>query len=191
MNQAVQYAELTQALGRLGYTQDAAEYHGALCGALCVQSAAEIDVGNLLEPTVDKPVTDAEAQDALERLRDESLQALEDMESSFSLLLPDDDADLASRTRALAVWCEGFLFGLSISGVLDLKKAPAEVREVVSDMVQFSHAATAQGDDAEVEENAYTEIVEYVRVGAQLIFMELHPRNDSVADGDEPSQTLH
>jgi uncharacterized protein YgfB (UPF0149 family) len=187
MNQAVHYAELADALSRLGYSQDAAEYHGALCGALCVRAAREINLNDLLDAT--EPATDdAGARQALERLRDESMQSLEDVESRFELLLPDDEVDLDSRAGALASWCEGFLFGLSTAAGFDLKQTSPEVREIVADLVQFSHAASADGEDAEIEENAYAEIVEYVRVGAQLIFVELHPRA-SIQGGK--SETLH
>src|SRR5882724_8832676 len=92
MNQAVHYAELADALSRLGYSQDAAEYHGALCGALCVRAVGEIDLNDLLDAD-GAGADDAGSRRALERLRDESMQSLEDVESRFELLLPDDEID--------------------------------------------------------------------------------------------------
>ena len=49
MTESVRYDQLAEALSRLGYAQDAAEYHGALCGALCVKDPEEIDPLQLLE----------------------------------------------------------------------------------------------------------------------------------------------
>lgn len=192
MTPAVRYDELADALARLGYSQDAAEYHGALCGALCVQIADAIDLAAVLAADdAQAPFGDAPAHQCLQRLRDESAQALESSESTFAPLLPDDDAPLAERARTLAEWCQGFLYGLASRGDLDLSAVAPEVREMVSDLVQFSHATSADNEDQEIEENAYAELVEYIRVGAQLIFMELHPRSASPQGGGRPPQVLH
>jgi len=166
------------ALARLGFSQEAAEYHGALCGSLCVQSADEIDLNHVVA-TEDghTPFGDAPAHQALERLRDEAMQSLESTEATFAPLLPSDDLPLSDRTRALAEWCEGFLYGLASRGTLDLNATSPEVKEMVNDLVQFSRATTSHDDeDEEIEENAYAELVEYIRVGAQLIYLELHER---------------
>jgi uncharacterized protein YgfB (UPF0149 family) len=184
----MQYTELADALASLGISQEAAEYHGALCGALCVQSAEEIDL-NRVVPAEDghAPFGDAPAHQALERLRDEAMESLESTEATFAPLLPSDDLPLPERTRALAEWCEGFLYGLASRGTLDLNATSPEVKEMVNDLVQFSRATSSDDEDQEIEENAYAELVEYIRVGAQLIFMELHPRE---IKGGDP-QVLH
>src|SRR3546814_8517783 len=94
----------------------------------------------------------------------------------FDLLLPDDDVALVPRVRALGAWCDGFLFGLASRPGLDLKKLTEEAQEIIRDFTEFTQAAVGDDDDQNVEETAYTELVEYVRVGAQLLYMELHPR---------------
>src|SRR3546814_4457938 len=43
MQKAIDYDELNDALARIGHVDDAAEYHGALCGALCVAKPEQID----------------------------------------------------------------------------------------------------------------------------------------------------
>ncbi len=58
---------------------------------------------------------------------------------------------------------------------LDLKKLSDEAREIIQDLTEFTQAAVGD-EDPDIEEGAYTELVEYVRVGAQLLYMELHPR---------------
>ena len=185
MSTALAYADLAAALQRIGYGDDAAAYHGALCGALCRQEPEELDPAALLDETSE---ADAAAREELCALRDRVVGALGDMHAGFELLLPDDEAALAERARALGAWCEGFLYGLAGRIKLDLHSCTEEVREIVKDFTEFTRASLDSGGDPEVEEGAYTELVEYIRVGAQLVYMELHPRPD--VDG-EPSPTLH
>ena len=61
------------------------------------------------------------------------------------------------------------------------------LREIVKDFTEFTRSSLDSGDDDEGEENAYAELIEYIRVGAQLVFMELHPRHG--APGASP--TIH
>lgn len=175
-----------QALGallqRAGFDQDASEYHGALCGALCVRGSSEVDPMSLLERVSDE-APPAEVRGPLERLRDATARDLADSESGIRLLLPEDEQPLAQRARALGQWCEGFLFGLASQGGLNLRKASPEVREVVEDLTQFTRAEFHDGDNAEIEEEAYAELVEYVRVGLQLVFVELAPRATIAGNG--------
>ncbi|MGH8462083.1 MAG: UPF0149 family protein [Stenotrophobium sp.] len=177
MEPAITYDDLQQTLVRLDYDEDAAGYHGALCGALCVIAPAEINFQDLLAPgeqTINVP--DSASRRLLQRLMDQSLHSLQDDEKGFTPLLPDDEAMLAARVQALSAWCEGFLFGLASRPRFDIKTCSEEAREIIHDFTQFTHASIAQEDDAEIEETAYAELVEYIRVGAQLIYMELRCR---------------
>lgn len=174
MSETLRYDELADALSRLGFPQNAAEYHGALCGALCVRAAEEIDPLRLL-PEAPAAGDGAEAR-TLGRLRGQSAEAFTGGEMGFSPLLPDDEEDLEQRVRALSAWCEGFLFGLSTGAPLNLKLCSPELKEIVKDFTDFTHAGIGEGEDAELEETAYAELVEYIRVGAQLIYLELHER---------------
>lgn len=173
MQNSIQYAELSAMLARFGCGGDAAEYHGALCGALCVKPADDIDLLALLEGATS--TGDEQAQAELRRLCRQSLAALQDDNMAFAPLLPDDDAALLPRVQALADWCEGFLFGLATRANLDLDACSEDAREIIRDFAQFTRASVGDSDEAEIEETAYTELVEYIRVGAQLIYMELRP----------------
>jgi uncharacterized protein YgfB (UPF0149 family) len=96
--------------------------------------------------------------------------------SEFMPLLPDDDADAAPRAQALAHWCEGFLHGLVSAEHADkLKKrlAAEPLADIIRDMLQITRAVVGEESDAESNEAAYAEIVEYVRVAAQLAYEEL------------------
>ena len=181
MSEPVRYDELAEALSHLGFTQDAAEYHGALCGALCVKQPAEIDPLRLLESHSKGDDGAAAAAQALHRLRGESAHAFTDSELGFEPLLPDDQEDLQLRVRALSAWCEGFLFGLASGKPLAMKQCSAEFKEIVNDFTEFTRAGLGDDEDAELEENAYAELVEYIRVGAQLIYLELHEHASDAA----------
>ncbi len=109
---------------------------------------------------------------ALTELAQQVQASLSDGQMSFDLLLPDDDTDLESRARALALWCHGFVYGLTVGGIEANRPLPGEVGEVIRDFSTLSQAAH-EGEAAEEDERAYVELCEFVRVGAQLVFEEL------------------
>ena len=186
MSSTLRYDELASLLTHLGYADDAANFHGAVCGALCRQKPEAVDPVALLEDEEIQP--DPQARAELRRVCDQASQDLADMQVGFSPLLPAEEIGLGERARALGAWCEGFLYGLAGRIKLDLRQCSEEVREIVKDFTQFTRASLDAGDDLEVEEGAYAELVEYIRVGAQLVYMELHPRPLAAA---APSKTLH
>ena len=185
MPSSIAYEHLSDALARLGRGDDAAEFHGALCGALCVSKPEEIDLLRLIESEA-PPSNDAAARRTLEELRGETVEALQDSDMIFDLLLPDDEVALVPRVRALVTWCDGFLYGLASRPGLDLKKLSDDAREIVHDLTEFTQAAVGEEEDPNIEETSYAELVEYVRVGVQLLYMELHPRPTL-----DPSESQH
>jgi uncharacterized protein YgfB (UPF0149 family) len=187
LNDALDYIGLADLLHRIGYPEPPAGYHGLLCGALCAEAPDDLNPLSLLEEAHSQPV---EGEDllALRQLRDDANAALLSDEMIFTPLLPDDEVPLASRVEQLAAWCGGFLYGLSSRRKLDLRQCSEEVRETLKDFSEFTQAGFDASGDRESEEAAYSELVEYVRVGAQLLFLELRPRPPSV---DNPSTTVH
>ena len=188
MSTLIQYAQLSDTLGRIGFADETAEYHGTLCGTLCVQQPEEIDVLGLLEPGAQAPSADAQTRADLALLCRQTLVALQDDSMVFAPLLPDDEVPLVPRVQALADWCEGFLYGLASRPKLDLDACSEDAREIIRDFAQFTKASVGEGEEMEIEETAYTELVEYIRVGAQLIYMELRavPTPDP-----KPSRNIH
>ena len=91
----------------------------------------------------------------------------------FDLLLPPDEEPLAVRTAALAEWCQGFLYGLGAGGIPDARRLEGDAGELVRDFAEISRASVGSSEDQEADENAYGELVEFVRVGVQLLFEEL------------------
>jgi uncharacterized protein YgfB (UPF0149 family) len=189
MTQDVLHAELEALLQRIGYPDSASAFHGGLCGLLSVVEPAQASLQALLDAAAQDLQPDRELQAGFARLREQSLKGLMSPDMDFELLLPDDDQPLDARVQALAGWCEGFLYGFGSGRTLDLENSSEEAREMIRDLSQFTQAGMGGDEDEQVEETAYAELVEYVRVGAQLLFMEFHPRAAPAVAPD--SHTLH
>lgn len=192
----IDYRRLSEMLTRLGYPEHASGYHGLLCGTLCVEPPDEVDPRALLDAGQGPlPRPDAEGGALLQRLIEQSFETLMSAQMSFAPLLPDDEVELPLRVGALTRWCEGFLYGLASRRTIRIEALSEDVREILGDLTQFTQAGlgTEEEDEAdEADEAAYSELVEYVRVGAQLVFMELHPReSDAGPTGGADPVTLH
>ena len=166
------HPELQDALERVNITIDASEAHGWLSGALCVRKdygatdwLAELaaDSGGEV-PVAEPPLAEAPA---------ETLAALESDGFEFAPLLPDDDAPLADRVAALATWSGGFLYGIG-TGASDQAVAKAsDVAEFLRDLADIARAELEPGRAGDAGEKDFMELVEFVRAGAQLAFVEL------------------
>lgn len=184
MNPNLGYTQLSETLARLGLPGRAAEYHGALCGALCVRGLDEIHPLQVLDGGAG--IDGGDAVETLRRFSGDSLAAFDSDEMAFNPLLPDDAEALGLRVDALSAWCEGFLYGISTGQPLNLKRCSPELKEILKDFTEFTRASMDEDSDAEIEEGAYAELVEYIRVGAQLVFMELRRQATAM-----PERQLH
>lgn len=169
--------EIRDALGELKARVDAPESHGILCGMLSAGSpVADRDWLRQLTPEEEKEVR---VSDTLQSLYRATIWQLDDPQFGFTLLLPDDDENLGERTEALAHWCSGFLYGLGVSGITESTQLPGEAAEVLGDLAKIASVDYELEQPGEAEEQAYEEVVEYVRVGALLVFESLRgPRLD-------------
>ncbi len=170
------YTEIQRVLTDERSMTDAAEAHGTLTGCLCAA------VGYRFEDWLLEILPEGRAQPlataALRELFQDTAGALQGDEMDFDPLLPEDEASLDARTVALAQWCQGFLYGLGGSAIQDTNGLPGEVGEVVRDFSEITRAGVDTGQSAESNESAYAELVEFVRVGVQLVFEELSPLRD-------------
>jgi uncharacterized protein YgfB (UPF0149 family) len=169
----VTFAEVQGIVAGLGATMTAAESHGYLCGALCTSAQCTFEQW-LAEvvPEEARPLA-AASEEPLRLLLSDTARDLSGDDMEFEPFLPEDDVMLAKRTAALSEWCQGFLYGFS-TGAVTPAQWPQNVTEIVRDITQISRVETDVGESAEEDEQSYTDVVEYVRVGAQLIFDELH-----------------
>ncbi len=199
MGQTVHYDELETALRRCGANWDAAQTHGLLSGRLAIAGTqGGFDwLSQVLEGTDASDPTRSGCEVMLSALFETTYRQLSDRQSEFEPLLPDDDDSAAVRAAALARWCEGFLHGLvsSVHGDALKKRLSAEpLADIIRDMLQITRAFVEDDGDDESNEEAYAELVEYLRVAAQLTYEELvefrgKPEGDGSADG-EP-EVLH
>lgn len=172
--------ELQAALSRCGATWNAPQAHGLIAAGLAVagDAAAPRVAAAVLEGTDPANALRGECAAVLARVFDETRDALRERQSGFQLLLPDDDASNDRRAGGLAAWCEGFLHGL-VAGAgaenteLRERLARDPLADVIADLLQITRAGSDADADAEDEEEAYAELVEYLRVAAQLVYEEL------------------
>lgn len=190
MYQSVRHDELDDALRRCGTSWRAAQAHGFLCSRLAVQgqAAAAEWFARVLEDTDARNASCGESRKLLEDLFDASYRQLAERQSEFEPLLPDDTVAGPARAEALSHWCEGFLHGL-VSGPhppeLKAKLATEPISEIIKDTLEITRATAESDDSAETREQAWTELVEYLRVAAQLTYEELAGFRSPAAPADE------
>jgi uncharacterized protein YgfB (UPF0149 family) len=146
----------------------AAEAHGVASGLLCVNGKATSAfwLAELLDEA--KPLQTQDRQ-LLSRLFEETRNLLASDEFEFNLFLPDDDESLSDRLLALKNWCQGFLFGVGSAQITAALNT--EAQGILRDISEFTKLDTdAEGEE---DENAYTEITEYLRSAVMLLRTEL------------------
>jgi len=186
----VTFAEVARVLEGLGSSVPAAEAHGCLVGALC--TSPDYPMERWLEeiiPDADQRDDDA-GQQPLRLLYADTVNALRGEDMEFEALLPDDDISLEARAGGLSQWCQGFLYGFGTGKPVKQEELPGNVNEILNDLTHIGRASVElDGDGNESEEEAYAEVVEYVRVGVQLIHDELIPVAAQRIDvGDEAGE---
>jgi uncharacterized protein YgfB (UPF0149 family) len=129
----------------------------------------------------DSPDRDALQSQVLQTVYNSMVRTLVGGDSDFEPLLPDDDAPLADRADALSMWCQGFLYGLGSGTTADPAAVSSEASEIIRDFTEITHVGVDAGDDTEEDEVAFAEVVEFVRVGVQLLFVELAPARGAEA----------
>jgi uncharacterized protein YgfB (UPF0149 family) len=178
MEQSIDHDELDAALKRCGATWDAGQAHGLLCSRLAVLGS-DAGIGwlsQVLEGSDPDNSLRRECESMLDDLCAHTHRQLAERQSGFEPLLPDDSDSTIIRAAAIARWCEGFLHGL-VSGSPDdrLKDLLAgdPLSDIIKDMLQITRATADEESDDETNESAYAELVEYLRVAAQLTYEQL------------------
>ena len=175
----IRFKDFEDVLATAGSLADAAEAHGSLCGALCSMSPYKMqDWVNEILP--DGTSLSEQSSAMLERVFSATATSFGEQGMEFEPLLPDDESPLNGRANALALWCTGFLYGLGTGHISDLEALNGDVGEIVRDFTEISRAT---GDDADADdsnEQAYMELVEFIRVAAQVVFEELLPLRQQI-----------
>jgi uncharacterized protein YgfB (UPF0149 family) len=166
----VTHAELAGALQTLRLGVGASELHGSLTGYLSAGGTAgaeEWPAALEIEPDPQIPLR----HEALRRLYGDCRAALDDPDLGFEPLLPAPDVPVEQRAEALVEWCRGFLGGVGLAG-LATQSLSADANEVLADLGRIA-ASRFDYENAEEDETALSEVLEFVRVGVLLLHTEL------------------
>ena len=173
------YEYIDQIKQKAGINIDMSGYHGKISAYLCCDS---MKTETLLpeEINADESSLSSEAmklKTVLLSLIIETLEKLNDSEMTFYPLLSPDTEPLIDKTLSLSSWCQGFIdgFGLVIAQKnISIDQIEQDIiGEIIEDFSQISKLTSASVMNEDEEELAYMEVVEYVRVGTQLIFEEM------------------
>lgn len=181
----VTFREIAKVLQSAGSQVVAAEGHGCLCGALCTTPDYTLErwLDELItldgEEGAEGETTAIPLDAPLRLLFADTQRALRGDEMEFQPLLPDDDEPLEQRATALAQWCQGFLYGFGTGKPVRAADLKGQVDEILRDLSNIARATVDVGSAGEEEEASYAELVEYLRVGVQLIHEELAPIRDA------------
>jgi yecA family protein len=194
MDSTIDHDALDAALRRCGATWDAAQTHGLLAGRLAIagsESGFEW-LSQVLEGTDPGNALRSECEVMLSALFEATYRQLSERQSEFEPLLPDDQDSTFVRAAALARWCEGFLHGLVSSehgDALKQRLSGEPLADIIRDMLQITRATVEEGGDNDADEEAYAELVEYLRVAAQLTYEELVEFRSDTGDGEKIDPT--
>lgn len=195
----VTFPEIVSVMQGAGSTVPVAEGHGCLCGALCVTDDYSLDRWlEELVPVEEGVVIPADVEQPMRLLYADTVRALRGDDMDFQPFLPDDATTLEQRTTALSQWCQGFLYGLGTARPLEPERMPKSIDEILVDFTNIGRAEVDPSGNAEDDEEAYTEVVEYIRAATQLVHDELEPLRNGEApevapddDFDDEADVLH
>ena len=179
------YDDLASLLSTYGDAFSASECHGILCAMASCQPGldGEAWARQMLSGEIEAVLegsdvpsgggVDAADKEALKALFEDSVKQMADPDLGFQLLLPDDETPLDARTQALAQWCAGYLYGLSLGGIKEFSAFSEPVQEFTQDLVEIARLSHEDGDDNEAGETAFFDVSEYVRMGVLMLRDEL------------------
>jgi hypothetical protein len=150
-----------------------AELQGALCGLLCMDAMA--DRKTWYQRLFEDFIPGDQEQLDLSHLFDETMQSLNSLDFDFQMALPEDEAPLTSRLKALVDWCQGLVYGLGTSGMSNETELSDDSHEYINDVVSISQVNFDDIEETEEENNNFEELVEYLRMGLFLLYGELQP----------------
>ena len=189
MSSKIDHNEVDAALRACGSSWSAAQAHGLLCSRLAVLGR---DGGADWLELVFQDSSAAQGSHIdditiLQQACAETHRQFVERQSEFDLLLPDESEAVSTIAAAMAEWCEGFLHGLvsDVKGeTLKKKLADEPLSDIIRDMLEMTRATAGNGGEVgeyeEGNDEALTELVEYLRVAAQLVYEELAELRRSV-----------
>lgn len=111
--------------------------------------------------------------DLLVALYKDTVQALNDLDFTFSPLLPE--GNVYQRIEALQQFAEGLIYGIGINHLkLENLTVENDAYEFMNDLIEFTHTTFEPEDEVNDEETEqdFEEILEFVRMGILLVYHE-------------------
>lgn len=174
------YIDLQDVLEEVKAAAGASEAQGILCGMIVAneEDSKAKWMAQVLDNAELKGDLAKECLLLLDELYTKTKEHMADQEFRLELLLPDEEQSISERVVAISCWCQGFLFGLAVSGIdLNANDLPEEAVEVVRDFSEISKADD-ELEDNEDNEQALFDIEEFVRMGV-LLLAEIFKVSDS------------
>jgi yecA family protein len=178
------FDDLASVFTALGGLQSPSEVHGYLTGQLAaghrLSTAEWLD--QLTEFCDFQHSAKAEQQILLDTWLRSTARALSGDALDFSLLLPDDDDEIAARVECLGHWCQGFLAGFALAGqqikqLLGAQQYSEDISEAINDIatiaqIGFDDDGSYDSSENDTTEMEFIEVSEHVRMAALTIFFE-------------------
>ena len=193
-NQGDDYLQFEQLLAACDSEVSASEADGRLLGLAALLGADAAGVW------LDQLGVSAEAADVMQHvaqlvsIAERRLGILDRGAALPDLCVPDDNDDLRDRVESIGLWAGGFVSGVGEGAALRgtparerLEREPLE--ELLKDLTEISRVEIAEDEldgETNAAETAYNEVLEFLRVAAQLFYEEMLP----VRDIEQPSTSL-
>jgi uncharacterized protein YgfB (UPF0149 family) len=170
------FEDLANQLMEQGHAASPADLHGCLCGLLAAGASHQAEAGLVgLGRALDLDLHGELAEQAM-ALHVATAVSLEDDEFGFYPLLLDDNADLVSRTAALAGWCRSFLAGYAQVTATETAPGgtpPGDSSEILRDLAAIAQADLDDIVEDEEGERSYAELSEYIRFAALNAYLDM------------------
>jgi yecA family protein len=160
-----------------GITASPAELHGQLCGYLAagVSLREEDWLQMALEFADIEKWQEAASKAAIIELYQATLSLFQNGEYALVPCIADEDAEISLRGTTLAQWAHGFLAGYGLAGRKQ-ETISDDARQVLQDFANISglRADMEQMEDNNENDADLTELIEYARLSAMMLFSEHH-----------------
>lgn len=163
------YNDLSLALSNTKPMTNPSEAHGVIVAFICAK-----DRSKRWENLITGDQKSQSVQELLQTLFNVSAKQLQSGDFEFALILPEDSASLPSRAEALTLWCQGFLTGLKLNN-LQTGELPKDIKDAIDDITEIAKMQYEAVVESEEDEEAYVELVEYIRVAVIMIYEASHP----------------
>lgn len=148
----------------------ASEVHGVICGLLTAGQSSTADlIDEIFDQHEEGDLLVQDCQRLINNLFETTAEEMNGPGLGISLLLPDENRPIKERAQALSLWCQGFLYGLG-SGEKNIEQyLGEESKEAMQDISELTRLDYENLEETDEEEDALTEISEFLWVAAMLI----------------------